>query len=150
MDDSRTLEPGRAAPGLKNASQPLESVGTAGQPEPRHLQQLAGAGYRTVLDLRGGGRGSRLRRAGEGDRAGASGSPPQLARSITVVSRRLNFTAISDTGGEAGSKGLRTTPVSFHGLPEFASSRSPCWPFSNLDPPAMVGHAVEPGGHGRG
>jgi protein tyrosine phosphatase (PTP) superfamily phosphohydrolase (DUF442 family) len=53
MGDSQALDPGVAAPGLKNASQPLEGVGTAGQPEPRHLEQLADAGYRTILDLRG-------------------------------------------------------------------------------------------------
>ncbi len=40
------------APGLENASYPLEGVATAGQPEQQHLKQLAEAGYRTVLDLR--------------------------------------------------------------------------------------------------
>ena len=40
------------APGLENAGYPLEGVATAGQPEQEHLEQLAEAGYRTVLDLR--------------------------------------------------------------------------------------------------
>jgi protein tyrosine phosphatase (PTP) superfamily phosphohydrolase (DUF442 family) len=40
------------APGLENAGYPLEGVATAGQPEQEHLEQLAKAGYRTVLDLR--------------------------------------------------------------------------------------------------
>ncbi len=40
------------APGLENAGYPLEGVATAGQPEQEHLEQLAEAEYRTVLDLR--------------------------------------------------------------------------------------------------
>jgi protein tyrosine phosphatase (PTP) superfamily phosphohydrolase (DUF442 family) len=40
------------APGLENAGYPLEGVATTGQPEQKHLEQLAEAGYRTVLDLR--------------------------------------------------------------------------------------------------
>src|SRR5919202_4415887 len=40
------------APGLEDAAYPLEGVATAGQPEQEHLEQLAEAGYRTVLDLR--------------------------------------------------------------------------------------------------
>jgi len=39
-------------PGLGNASQPLQSVATAGQPEEEHFERLAEAGYRTVIDLR--------------------------------------------------------------------------------------------------
>ena len=39
------------APGLENAGYPLEGVATAGQPDQEHLEQLAEAGYRTVLDL---------------------------------------------------------------------------------------------------
>ena len=39
-------------PGLDNAGQPLEYVVTAGQPEEEHLKRLAGAGYKTVVDLR--------------------------------------------------------------------------------------------------
>jgi protein tyrosine phosphatase (PTP) superfamily phosphohydrolase (DUF442 family) len=40
------------APGLENAGYPLEGVATAGQPEQEHLERLAEAGYRTVLDVR--------------------------------------------------------------------------------------------------
>lgn len=40
------------APGMANAGQPLEGVATAGQPEQGHLERLAAAGYRTVIDLR--------------------------------------------------------------------------------------------------
>lgn len=40
------------APGVKDPGQPLEYVATAGQPEKEHLKQLAGAGYRTIIDLR--------------------------------------------------------------------------------------------------
>jgi len=39
-------------PGLDNVGQPLEYVVTAGQPEGEHLKRLAGAGYKTVVDLR--------------------------------------------------------------------------------------------------
>lgn len=39
-------------PGLKDPGQPLDYVATAGQPEEEHLERLAGAGYRTVVDLR--------------------------------------------------------------------------------------------------
>ncbi|MGB3683446.1 MAG: protein tyrosine phosphatase family protein [Rubrobacteraceae bacterium] len=40
------------APGLTNASSPLEGVATAGQPDKKHLESLAEAGYKTVMDLR--------------------------------------------------------------------------------------------------
>jgi protein tyrosine phosphatase (PTP) superfamily phosphohydrolase (DUF442 family) len=40
------------APGLANASCPLEGVATAGQPRVEHLKQLADSGYKAVLDLR--------------------------------------------------------------------------------------------------
>ncbi len=40
------------APGLENAGYPLEGIATAGQPEQEHLERLAEAGYRTVLDVR--------------------------------------------------------------------------------------------------
>lgn len=43
------------APGLVNASSPLEGVATAGQPEGEHLGSLAEAGYKTVIDLRATG-----------------------------------------------------------------------------------------------
>jgi len=49
----KTLDPATVAPGLKNASLPLDDVATAGQPEREHIRRLAEAGYRTVLDLRG-------------------------------------------------------------------------------------------------
>ncbi len=39
-------------PGMANAGQPLEGVVTAGQPEQGHLERLAAAGYKTVIDLR--------------------------------------------------------------------------------------------------
>ena len=39
-------------PGLDNVSQPLEYLVTAGQPEEEHLERLAEAGYKTVVDLR--------------------------------------------------------------------------------------------------
>jgi len=39
-------------PELENAGYPLEGVATAGQPEQEHLERLAEAGYRTVLDIR--------------------------------------------------------------------------------------------------
>lgn len=42
----------KIVPGLVNACTPLERVLTAGQPDARHLEALAKAGYRTVLDLR--------------------------------------------------------------------------------------------------
>jgi uncharacterized protein (TIGR01244 family) len=42
----------QTAPGLRNSNQPLEDIATAGQPEAEHLQRLAAAGYRTVIDLR--------------------------------------------------------------------------------------------------
>jgi protein tyrosine phosphatase (PTP) superfamily phosphohydrolase (DUF442 family) len=38
--------------GPENAGYPLEGVATAGQPEQEHLERLAEAGYRTVLDVR--------------------------------------------------------------------------------------------------
>lgn len=38
--------------GIANAGQPLYDVATAGQPEKEHLEQLADAGYKTVVDLR--------------------------------------------------------------------------------------------------
>jgi uncharacterized protein (TIGR01244 family) len=37
---------------IANAGQPLYDVATAGQPEKEHLEQLADAGYKTVVDLR--------------------------------------------------------------------------------------------------
>ena len=40
------------APGLANAGAPIEGVITAGQPGEEHLQALADAGYRTIIDLR--------------------------------------------------------------------------------------------------
>jgi protein tyrosine phosphatase (PTP) superfamily phosphohydrolase (DUF442 family) len=40
------------APGLENAGDPLVEVATGGQPKEEHLQRLAEAGYRTVVDLR--------------------------------------------------------------------------------------------------
>lgn len=40
------------APGLMNASSPIEGVITAGQPEERHFKQLAEAGFKTVVDIR--------------------------------------------------------------------------------------------------
>lgn len=40
------------APGMQNARCPLEGVATAGQPTAEHLDSMAEAGYRTVLDLR--------------------------------------------------------------------------------------------------
>lgn len=40
------------ASGLANAGAPLKGAATAGQPEREHLRRLAGAGYRTVVDLR--------------------------------------------------------------------------------------------------
>lgn len=40
------------APSLDNADQPLEYVATAGQPTEQHLNRLAEAGYKTVVDLR--------------------------------------------------------------------------------------------------
>jgi len=40
------------APALENAGYPLEGIATAGQPKQEHFEQLAEAGYRTVLDLR--------------------------------------------------------------------------------------------------
>jgi protein tyrosine phosphatase (PTP) superfamily phosphohydrolase (DUF442 family) len=39
-------------PGLENAGYPLKDIATAGQPEQEHLERLAEAGYRTVLDVR--------------------------------------------------------------------------------------------------
>ena len=39
------------APGLENASYPLDGVATAGQPEQEHLKRLAEEGYRTILDV---------------------------------------------------------------------------------------------------
>jgi protein tyrosine phosphatase (PTP) superfamily phosphohydrolase (DUF442 family) len=39
-------------PELENAGYPLEGVATAGQPDQDHLERLAEAGYRTVLDVR--------------------------------------------------------------------------------------------------
>ena len=39
-------------PGMANASQPLEGVATAGQPDREQLERLAEAGYQTVIDLR--------------------------------------------------------------------------------------------------
>jgi protein tyrosine phosphatase (PTP) superfamily phosphohydrolase (DUF442 family) len=39
-------------PGLYNAEQPLEYVATADQPTEEHLERLAEAGYKTVVDLR--------------------------------------------------------------------------------------------------
>jgi protein tyrosine phosphatase (PTP) superfamily phosphohydrolase (DUF442 family) len=39
-------------PELENAGYPLEGVATAGQPEQEHLEHLAQAGYRTILDVR--------------------------------------------------------------------------------------------------
>ncbi len=43
------------APGMTNASCPVGDVATAGQPEEEHMEGLAGAGYKTVLDLRTAG-----------------------------------------------------------------------------------------------
>lgn len=43
------------APGMANASQPLEGVATAGQPEREDLEKLAKAGYEAVVDLRAPG-----------------------------------------------------------------------------------------------
>ncbi|MGB3683581.1 MAG: protein tyrosine phosphatase family protein [Rubrobacteraceae bacterium] len=40
------------APGMTNAVQPMEDVATAGQPAAEHLERLAEAGYKTVIDLR--------------------------------------------------------------------------------------------------
>ncbi len=40
------------APGMTNAAQPMADVATAGQPEAEHLDRLAKAGYKMVLDLR--------------------------------------------------------------------------------------------------
>lgn len=40
------------APGLMNASSPIEGVITAGQPEEKHFEQLAEAGFKTVVDIR--------------------------------------------------------------------------------------------------
>jgi protein tyrosine phosphatase (PTP) superfamily phosphohydrolase (DUF442 family) len=40
------------APGLANASGPLEGVATAGQPQIEHLRQLADGGFKAVVDLR--------------------------------------------------------------------------------------------------
>ena len=40
------------APGMTNAVQPMEDVATSGQPTAEHLERLAGAGYKMVLDLR--------------------------------------------------------------------------------------------------
>lgn len=40
------------APGLANAGAPIEGVITAGQPGEEHLQALADAGYKTIVDLR--------------------------------------------------------------------------------------------------
>jgi uncharacterized protein (TIGR01244 family) len=39
-------------PSLNKADQPLEYVATAGQPTEQHLNRLAEAGYKTVVDLR--------------------------------------------------------------------------------------------------
>ena len=39
-------------PGLENPGQPLEYVATAGQPDEEHFEQLAEAGYKTVIDTR--------------------------------------------------------------------------------------------------
>ena len=39
-------------PGLYNAEQPLEYMATSGQPTEEHLERLAEAGYKTVVDLR--------------------------------------------------------------------------------------------------
>src|ERR1044071_7419081 len=38
--------------GVLNASQPLPTLVTSGQPEPQHLQALKEAGAKTVLDIR--------------------------------------------------------------------------------------------------
>lgn len=43
------------APGMANASEPLEGVATAGQPRKEDLEKLAGAGYGAVVDLRASG-----------------------------------------------------------------------------------------------
>lgn len=40
------------APGLVNAACPVEGIATAGQPSSEHIESLAAAGYRTVIDLR--------------------------------------------------------------------------------------------------
>ena len=40
------------APGLANASCPLEGIAAAGQPREEHLRQLAESGYKAVVDLR--------------------------------------------------------------------------------------------------
>ena len=42
----------KIASGIDNAGQPLGDVATAGQPEKEHLERLADAGYKTVVDLR--------------------------------------------------------------------------------------------------
>lgn len=42
----------KIASGIANAGQPLGDVATAGQPEKEHLERLADAGYKTVVDLR--------------------------------------------------------------------------------------------------
>jgi protein tyrosine phosphatase (PTP) superfamily phosphohydrolase (DUF442 family) len=47
MKDAREI-----TPELENVGYPLEGVATAGQPEHDHLERLAEAGYRTVLDVR--------------------------------------------------------------------------------------------------
>ena len=43
----------RIAPGLANASCPLEGIATAGQPSEEQLRRLAENDYKMVLDLRG-------------------------------------------------------------------------------------------------
>jgi protein tyrosine phosphatase (PTP) superfamily phosphohydrolase (DUF442 family) len=47
MKDAREI-----TPELENVGYPLEGVATAGQPDQEHLERLAEAGYRTVLDVR--------------------------------------------------------------------------------------------------
>lgn len=47
MKDAREI-----APGMENAGYPLENIATAGQPEEEHFERLAGAGYKTVVDMR--------------------------------------------------------------------------------------------------
>lgn len=46
------MDIGKVAPGIMNASSPLEGVATAGQPTEAELKELAEAGYKTVVDLR--------------------------------------------------------------------------------------------------
>lgn len=47
MKDIRAI-----APKMANAGQPLADVATAGQPEREDFEHLAGAGYKTIIDLR--------------------------------------------------------------------------------------------------